>query len=57
MTNSEQKCSEKSEKGMCLNKDAKGKPCYLDIGREDMCPKTLGFKVDKLAQEEDAGER
>jgi hypothetical protein len=51
------RCPEKDENGICTNKDAKGRPCWVDAGREDMCPRTVGFQADKAAQEADAGER
>jgi len=57
MTDASNVCRHRSEKGICNHKDAKNRPCWVDAGRSDMCPDTLGFKVDKLAQEEDAGER
>jgi len=57
MTIDSSRCEHKSEKGLCQHKDAKNRPCWIDEGREDMCPKTVGFQADKLAQEEDCGER
>ena len=46
-----------NREGICQHKDAKGNPCWIDNGREDMCPAEALAKADKAAQEEDAGER
>jgi hypothetical protein len=51
------KCPDYGLKGLCQHKDAKNRPCWIEEGREDMCPRTLGFQADKAAQEADAGER
>lgn len=50
-------CEHHDAKSLCQHKDAKNRPCWVDEGREDMCPRSIGYQVDKLAQEEDAGER
>ena len=50
-------CEHKNEKGMCEHKDNKNKPCYLELGRDDLCPTSKLFQEDKAIQEEDAGER
>jgi hypothetical protein len=51
------KCSFRSTKGLCMHKQALKKPCGVDQGRDDLCPRSLVFNADQAAEKEDAGER
>jgi len=51
------RCDYRTDAGLCQHKDAKNRPCWVDDGREDLCPRSQDFQADKLAQEEDCGER